>query len=548
MRFCLLLSVFVLTILTSSPSSAQIFSRNSVDQIVGEYIADDKPGLVIGIVRDQEIIYEHYSGLADLEHQVPVKKETRFNNASNAKQFTALAVQLLIEEGKISLDDDIRLFFPDLFGNIDDPILVQNLLNHSSGIRDVYDLWALTGITWWQEFIGNADAVTLLKQQSDLNFKPGTEFLYSNSNYILLAEIVAKVSGQTFLDYTTSMFEALGLDKTSFIDSYMDVIPNRARGYGNFGEWVAFPAVTNFSGDGWLYTTLEDQLTYEIALQSKDLEGFGNGLRQSQALIPETSIDNYGYGLEHTTYRGTHHIYHDGSTGALTASLSRFPEEKLSIIAMSNNGQISTRNIVDNIADVILGETLTTFPQKWNPEALYERPSNSSVVGYYDSNTSRPLFHIVERDGELWREMEGLDPVKLVHQTGNIFHYETNPGWRVVFDKTEDGDKRFTIYFVSSDPIEAINVDVATNSLPYRQMFIGRYVNPETQSEFTIEMGEDDTLIFRAFDDQVPLDMTIKDNFRAFGYRLKVYRSANGRITSILLNSDRLRNVRFSRQ
>lgn len=250
MRFCNLLSLFVVMLLTSYSSSAQTFSSNSVDQIVEEYRGDETPGLAIGIVRDQQVIYDRYIGLADLEHQVPIKKATRFNIASNAKQFTALALQVLIEDGKVSLDDDIRIFFPDLYKNVDDPILVRHLLNHSSGIRDVYDLWAISGITWWQEFIGNADAMALLTRQNDLNFEPGTQFLYSNSNYILLAEIIAKVSGKTFSKYTTSMFEALELRDTGFTDSYMDVIPNRARGYGNFGQWVAFPAVTNFSGDG----------------------------------------------------------------------------------------------------------------------------------------------------------------------------------------------------------------------------------------------------------------------------------------------------------
>lgn len=548
MRFCTSLSLFVVMLLTSYPSSAQTFTSNSVDQIVEEYRGDEVPGLAIGIVRDQQVIYERYIGLADLEHQVPVKEETRFNIASNAKQFTALALQTLVEDGKVSLDDDIRMFFPDLYKSVDDPILVRHLLNHSSGIRDVYDLWAISGITWWQEFIGNADAMVLLTRQNDLNFEPGTQFLYSNSNYILLAEIISKVSGKTFSEYTASMFEALGLRDTGFTDNYMDVIPSRARGYGNFGQWVAFPAVTNFSGDGWLYTTLEDQLNYEITLQSKGTKAFDDPLRQSQALVPGSAIDKYGYGLEHSTYRGTHHIYHDGSTGALNASFSRFPEENISIIAISNNGQISTRNITDKITDVVLGETLRTYPKKWDPEALYKRPANSSVVGYYDSNTSRPLFHIVERNGELWREMEGLNPVKLLHQKGNIFYYESKPDWRVVFDKNEDGTKHLTIYFVSSDPLEAVNVDVSSNTLSYKQMFIGAYANPETGAELRIELDSNNALILHALGNQMPLDMKIKDSFRAFGYRFKVKRADNGKADSILLNNDRLRNVRFSRR
>ena len=197
-------------------SSINLFAQSKLEldseaitKILYQHANDDIPGMAVGIVKDGEIVYEHYLGYANLEHEIKIDKDTRFNIASDAKQFTALCILKLVEQGKLDLKDDIRKYLPDLYKNIEDKITISNLISHTSGVRDYGYLIGLSGKTAWKLFIDNDDVIALLQDQKDLNFKPGTEYLYSNSNYILLTEIVKSVTGQEFSTYAKEMFALL---------------------------------------------------------------------------------------------------------------------------------------------------------------------------------------------------------------------------------------------------------------------------------------------------------------------------------------------------
>jgi len=224
--------------------------RNTLNALYEEYVEEGSPGLAVGIVKNGETLYEGYFGYAELEHRIAINANTRFNIASNAKQYTALCILKLAQEGKLDLEKDFRNYLPELYPDIEDKITLNQLLSHTSGIRDVYDLWALQGKTWWQLFINNDDALALLKEQSSLNFPTGTEYLYSNSNYILLTAIIEKVTGTDFDLFATELFTAMGMGQTSFMTNYMEVVPNRARPYGNWSGWKEYPSVSELHGDG----------------------------------------------------------------------------------------------------------------------------------------------------------------------------------------------------------------------------------------------------------------------------------------------------------
>ncbi|MCH2082708.1 MAG: beta-lactamase family protein, partial [Saprospiraceae bacterium] len=266
--FLAFLLFFVINSLSAQP--ADNMDKEAITKLLYQYTNDDLPGMAVGIVQDGKIVYEQYIGYAEFTHKIKVSQDTRFNIASNAKQFTALCILKLIDEGKIKLDDDIRTYFPNLYKGIEEKITISNLLTHTSGIRDYCDLMALTGRTWWREFIDNGDAIALLEGQSDLNFEPGTAYTYSNSNYILLAELVEKITNQEFNEYAVAMFESLAMPNSSFFTHYGAIIPNRARPYGNWGVWREEPTITEVHGDGALYTTLRDQLQWEKIIQEND--------------------------------------------------------------------------------------------------------------------------------------------------------------------------------------------------------------------------------------------------------------------------------------
>ena len=479
-----------------------------LEGMISELVGEGAPGLAVGIVRDGEVVFEHYAGLADLEHAVSIGPATRFNIASNAKQFTALATLDLIEQGRLSLDDDMRKFIPELYPDASTPIRIRHLLTHTSGLRDVYDLWALTGVTWWRQFIGNDDALELLARQRDLNFEPGGDYLYSNSNYIALAEIIARITESDFDDATRGLFDRLEMSRTGFVSSYMTVIPDRARGYGNFGRWVAYPAVTELQGDGWLYTTLKDQLLWERRVQSVDgSEGLAGLINRSQQRLSANSDDHstessslvdYGFGVEFDRYKGERVVFHDGSTGAHNASFSRFPDRGLSIVAMSNNGQISTRQLVNSLADDVLAGALEAPRYSERPDTLLERPENSTVLGLYDNADTGLQIRITAREGELYREIEGRDPVKLLHEEGNVFQYETNLDLRMSFDVDADGQRGLTIYYASQEPQVLLRKQSAPDNPDYRAELVGEFVNTETGARMVLELDDDQNISGRA--------------------------------------------------
>jgi CubicO group peptidase (beta-lactamase class C family) len=196
-----------------------------------------------------------------------ITKDTRFNIASNGKQFTALAILVLIDEKKINLTDDIRKYLPTIYPKLNSKITIENLLNHTSGIRDVYDLWSLQGFTWWKYTFSNKDVLALIEKQQELNFLPNTKYLYSNTNYILLTAIIEKVTGKSFVVYTNDLFKKLNMPNTSFEDNYTKIRGPIAKAYFNFSTWKNYNWIWNVCGDGNIFSTLADQLQWELILQ-----------------------------------------------------------------------------------------------------------------------------------------------------------------------------------------------------------------------------------------------------------------------------------------
>ena len=268
-----LFSFFSILMVCLSASQDLSNKLNQIDSIVKSKVEESHPGIAVGIVKDGSIIYEKYRGLSNLQHQVKFDEKTRSNIASTAKQFTALMILDLALNEKLSLEDDIRKYLPSLYPKVKTPIKIRHVINHTSGIRDYVELLDMEGDVWWKRFgLGNDNVITLLAKQEDLGFDPGTTYSYSNSNYIVLTKVIEAVTEQSFNDYSKSFFEELGMKETSFVERYMRVIPNRANPYTDWGrgEWWEVPTVTKTNGEGFLFTTLKDQLTYEIALQNAE--------------------------------------------------------------------------------------------------------------------------------------------------------------------------------------------------------------------------------------------------------------------------------------
>lgn len=325
-----------------------------VDSLIDATIKRDYPGLGVGIIKDGSVIYERYSGLSNLQHQIPFSEKTRSNIASTAKQFTALMILDLSLNEQLNLNDDLNNYLPNLFNKANSKVKIRHLLNHTSGIPEYVNLLGEEGPVWWKHVgLDNGDIIELLIKQEALEFEPGSNYSYSNSNYIILAEIIEKVTGNSFTEYSKKFFQSLGMHETAFVERYMSVIPNRANPYSDWGrgEWWETPTVTKMSGDGFLFTTLRDQLKYEQKLQ---VDRDNLLLKLSQEPISNSEIKTYGFGLKLQDRLNRQAVHHDGATYGFHSQTIRFPNEKLTIFILSNNGNFRSDLMADQIAKYFL--------------------------------------------------------------------------------------------------------------------------------------------------------------------------------------------------
>ena len=228
-RVSLLIAVVVIfSGVVVAEDQADVASR--IDQVFAQYSAAGSPGVAVSVIRDGGVVFSKGDGMANLELEVPITSKNVFYLGSVSKQFVASAIVLLDQEGKLSLDDDIRKYVPE-FPDYGTPIAIRHLIHHTSGIRDYLELMGLAGLPLGT-FHDNQGIVDMLARQKALNFVPGEKFLYSNSGYLLLAVIVERASGKSLREYAAEkVFEPLGMKNTHFHDDYMHLIPNRASGY-----------------------------------------------------------------------------------------------------------------------------------------------------------------------------------------------------------------------------------------------------------------------------------------------------------------------------
>ncbi len=472
-----------------------------LDSISTQDVPKGAPGIATGIVSDGKIVYERVAGFADLTDSTLITRDTRFNIASNGKQFTALAILLLIDEKKISLTDDIRKYLPTIYPKLDFKITIEDLLNHTSGIRDVYDLWSLQDLTWWKHTFSNKDVLELIEKQQELNFKPGTDYLYSNTNYILLTAIVEKVVGRSFVAYTNDLFKKLNMPNTSFENNYTKIRGPIAKAYFNFDTWKNYTWIWNVYGDGNIFSTLADQLKWEQIVQGKSKSKIKrNVLEKSQQLTDNSTIKNYGYGLEFGTYKGLSYKFHEGATGAWKATVVRFPN-KTSIVTLTNTGKATPDTQTRQMADIV-------FNLKDNASYLVTKPNNvgsfiseEDIVGTFltDNNFT---FQFEKRDSIIYLKRIGRNDVKLEREADNIFHQTYDPDFKQEFKRNEKGEMTVTAYYTSHPPYTLTKSISNWTGYNY-QAINGTFINTETSvtmevrfignKSYDVKIGNQDT-------------------------------------------------------
>jgi CubicO group peptidase (beta-lactamase class C family) len=503
--------------------------------------------VAVGIVRDGQVVHTLYVGESDLSHHVAIGPSSRFNIASNAKQYTAAVVLQLVQQGRLRLDARLDSILPNALPNIATPITVRMLLTHTSGIRDVYDLWSLAGLTWWRSFVSNADAFALLRRQRGLNLAPGTDSTYSNSNYLLLTEIVRAVTDSTFADVSAARFRAWGMPDTEFLTTDGQLIPNRARPYGRAQTWQEYPSVATVHGDGGLYTTLPDQLVWEQRLQNAPQESMASTLETvSQQPVEGATRTGYGYGVEFGTYAGLPYRFHDGSTGAFNATFLRFPSQRVSVVVMSNSGAIGVRALATRYAEQLLkAQFPASSPYPALPATIGQRVDVSPWLGDYRASTGA-LISLARTDSGLVRRIPGAPDVRLIADTGNVYRYASNPALKMALDRDAAGAPRFTIYLPTQLPNEGRRLPPAPAAINGRA-WVGRYRNDETGAELVISAVTDNRVALTLGGDAQEGTVVRTDRFVANGNEWQRGRVTSGRVDTLFLRTGRSERVVFRR-
>ena len=437
--------------------------ERKIDSLFSNYNSST-PGVAIAIMKDGNIVFKKGYGSANLEYDIPIAPQTVFNIASVSKQFTAFSIYLLEKEDKLSFEDDIKKYFPDLPG-YGKPIRIKHLLAHTSGLRDQAALRALAG--WHWEDIGTTEQILkLVKKQKELNFETGTAYSYSNTGYTLLAEIVSKVSGQSFSEFTRkNIFDPLGMPNTQFIDDYHKVIKNSAYSYEKKdGKYVKVALSYSNPGPSGLMTTVEDLAKWTANFHtprigdSRLISEFNKVSLLDNNKPVVWSANNgdttfHAKGQLHWKYKGLSAISHGGHTAGFRAVLTRFPENNFAIATLSNDEHYQMLGKVLPIVELYLKDELRETPNIPNNSTPAKKDTPKFISdlrdfqGTYYSDELSTTYAIKVSDGKLIMTHYRLTDITLTQIGENKFSGMNSFAFEMEFMRT---DKKVTGFEISN--------------------------------------------------------------------------------------------------
>lgn len=553
------LVVFVLcaNILANGPAqSAKDPRSENVDKIFAAWDKPDSPGCELAVIKDGQIVYKRGYGMANLEHNIPMSPASIMDTGSVSKQFTAMAIALLAEQGKLSLDDDIRKYLSEI-PQYEAPITIRQLIHHTSGIRDYLTLMSIAGMRD-DDYYVDGEVVNLLARQKELNFKPGSEFLYSNSGYFLLSQIVKRASGKTLREFADeNIFKPLGMTRTRFYDDHNEMVKNRAASYvpRRGGGFQIAATALDMVGDGNVFTCVEDLFLWDQNFYNNRL---GKGGQELINLVQTTGTLNsgekidYAFGLVVGEYRGLRIVEHGGAFVGYRAMTMRFPDQRFSVVLQCNLGTMNPSNLARRIADIYLADRFKTEAASSRaPEPTFiELPAQElgEKTGAYRNQVNGAIWRLSVKDGKLLAELPN---------TSIRFGAVSPSEFRSIGAPLD-----FTLRFEKQGPLLALRVQrgkdrpitfdrvqlVKPTSAQLAE-YSGEYRSDEVQATYKIVV-EGGKLFVRhenEFKDlpKNPLEPTTSDAFFVQGINLQFARDERKRVSSFTLNAGRVKNIRF---
>ena len=537
---------FIVVVFLSSATSAQVPDRAKVvagadrawEKVTKAYVAP-APGCAAAVSLSGEVVFEKAFGLADLEHNVPNTTQTIFESGSVAKQFTAAALVLLQQDGKLSLDDPVKKHIPELpdYGS---PLTIRHLLNHTAGLRDWGAVLSLTGAGRGERVISQDLALDVITHQRALDFTPGSEYSYSNSGYNLAAIIVERVSKQKFPAFVEErLFKPIGMKNSSWRDDYQRIVPGRAQGYarqGN-GPWRLNMPFMNVYGNGGMLTTVGDWMKWNAMLDSQSLGAPLVSALETQGVLNDGRKIAYALGLSVAKYKGMKDVSHGGATAGYQTFLTRYPDNKVSVGVMCNGTSPSAGGIAASITEEIFGP----FPEPAKTEtAKVSDEELKKFVGIWrNEKTHAPARFAFENGVSRW------SGARVVPMGGGQFTAGDNQ-LKFTFDK--DG-KPMSAETVDSDgEVRRFLPEKEWKPTPDELASVaGDWFSEEAGATITVAVEDGKTFIKQRPATRLQLQPLYQDHFSVQGYVVWFTRDKNGKVDSMHVGASRMRDMPFVR-
>lgn len=536
-------------------SYGQIKESVAINRIFSEWNTADSSGCALGIMRDGQLIYAKGYGMANLEYNIPNSPSSVFRIGSTSKQFTAACTILLVEQGKLSLDKTLKDIYPD-FPDYAKKITIRHLLNHTSGIRDYLQLAYLKGLGD-DDFYQDKDIMKWLVNQSDLNFTPGNEFLYSNSGYWLLGQIVQEITGMNMADFAKKeIFDPLGMSNTHFHNDHTQIVKNRASGYipNDKNGFKISMTTLDMIGDGGIFTTINDIKLWDDAYYNPGVlsKKFWE-MMTKQGILNNGEVIDYASGLFIGEYKGLKTVSHGGAFVGFRAELIRFPEEHFSVAIFTNRGDANPTKMAYQVADILLKDKLVNEVNKnsENEDMEISTPAVAfnpeQLVGTYEIEPGVVLKLTIKNDSlnvvQEWNDLTyNISRIK-----GNTFEISEGGDIRFTFLELKDGFTQQLDIFQHGRKTEIKRKEEIDLTKVNLEDYAGSYYSKELDVKYHFELENNRLKASIESNDQMECRISKIDVF-SVKFGLVRFKRFKGSVNGFELDSGRVKNLRFEKE
>ncbi|MBU1095157.1 MAG: beta-lactamase family protein [Bacteroidetes bacterium] len=528
-------------------------SEEKVDQLLSEWRVDYRPGGFISIVKGDSVVLSKGYGMADLEHKRTIDNNTPSNLCSLSKHFTAFAVLLLEEKGLLSIDDDITKYLPEMI-TYKGKIKIKNLIFHNSGLREMADLLGLTGEPIEGPFT-KQDLYKLIYSQKELNFESGEKFLYCNTGYILLAEIISRITHKPFSQWIKeNIFSPLNMSNTFIYSTTADLPKKIANSYklGNKGSYEKISLKDLwYTGAGSTFTTAEDMCRWMLNFNNPVVgsKKTFNRFKNNGIIYDSLSNSYYGYGLVNGTYKGLNYYWHGGGGNGYTSYMMWFPEFDFSVAVLSNFVYGGVYYRAQTIADIFLESKFT------NPEFSgdYKNKKKPIIVhpdifdNYTGIYTNNAEFTVeVSRDNNnLVVQRIGQEKTKYFPLSEEKYFIKEN-GSEAKFVKSGSGIYNKLIVYFDKDSL--VLTRQVNNVWKNYDEYTGKYFSKELGITYFADVVNKTLTLKNIRNINFPLIHIWGDIYKDklySHYNVQFTRDGNSNIINFLLDSPRSKNIKF---